>query len=737
MSRITISKFVGATLFLATGFILATSDGARAQTVLPEIIVRGATIEAPPVKRAAPEPPEPQPLADAPRLAAQKPAAPASGGDQAGSNAAANPAVPAGPAAASTGTSPGEASSDSGGGVATDKIGTAVSVVTRQDLERQQIRDAADALRSLPGVEVSRTGSISGKTQVRIRGAEGNHTLVLIDGIQANDPNDGEFDFASLLTGDIERIEVIRGAQSGLYGSGAIGGVINIITKSGKGPLTIAVRAETGAFRTTTASGRISGGNDQAWVSLSAQQRRTEGFNISLPGADIYTGEKDGSTLSNFSAKAGFKLYDDITTELVLRNTRNRLDRDGFGTSTPGKLAAPYDDASKSMISLWQAGMNVRWDMLDGKLTHVFKANQSWNNNFDDDASFGFRSNNNSTANQYSYAATYRFETPMFVSVRHSLTGLVEKRAETFTPSSDFADGIERKRGLAGTAGEYRGEIADRLFLQGSIRHDAHDSFGDFNTWRTSASLKLKEIGLRPHTSYGTGVRLPTMFEQFGFIPSFFTPNPGLQPELSQGWDAGAELTLVAGKATVDVTYFRTNLTSKIDGLAAGPGFTLTAKNLPGESLREGIETAGKLRLSNEITVSAAHTYLTAVDSTGAQELRRPRNAGRVDVNYAFGQGKGNFNVAAVYNGRVADRTSDINFAPVRVTLDDYWVVTAGASYKLQPGLEIYGRVENVLNERYQEVYGYNTPGFAAYAGVRITFEDKKLLAQPADTIGK
>ena len=193
------------------------------------------------------------------------------------------------------------------------------------------------------------------------------------------------------------------------------------------------------------------------------------------------------------------------------------------------------------------------------------------------------------------------------------------------------------------------------------------------------------------------------------------------------------------------MTYFRSDLTNKIDGLAAGPGFTFTAKNLAGESWREGVETAAKVRLSNEITVSAAHTYLTAVDSTGAHELRRPRNAGRIDVNYAFAQGKGNFNVAAIYNGQQTVRTSQVTgfffgfptTVPVRVTLDDYWVVTAGVSYKLQPGLEVYGRIENVLNERYQEVYGYNTPGLAAYAGIRITFEDKKLLAQSPDNSGR
>ncbi len=721
--------------------ILAASATAWAQTVLPEIVVRGATIEAPPVKRPAPQPVTEEPEAPPPKSAPRpsKPAAtaaktPSSVPASTPPGSAANPgnAAPAQAAGVASGTASSDGGGSESGGIATDKIGTAVSVVTSDDLKRQQIRDAADALRSLPGVEVSRTGSISGKTQIRIRGAEGNHTLVLIDGMQANDPNDGEYDFANLLVDDIERIEVIRGAQSGLYGSGAIGGVVNIITKSGKGPLTVAVRSEVGSYRTTTNSIRVSGGNDQAWVAVTGQQRRTEGFNTSLFGD-----ERDGSTLSNFSAKAGVKLADDITTEDVLRNTRNRLARDGYGTSSPDKLAAPYDDLSKSMTSVWQTGVNVRWDMLDGKLTHVWKANRTTTQSFDDDASFGFRSLNASEANRYSYAATYRFETPMMVAIRHSVTGLVEKQTEAFTPFSDFADGLQRTRGLTAFAGEYRTEIADRLFLAGTVRRDNHDTFQDFTTWRSSASLKLPEIALRPHASIGTGVRLPTMFEQFGFIPSQFTPNPNLAPEQSRGWDAGVEVTLVSGKASVDVTYFHTNLTNKIDGFAQGPNFTLTSKNLAGESIREGIETSAKVRLTNEITLSGAYTHLTATDPKGVDELRRPKHAGRADLSYAFAQGKGRFNIAAIYNGQMADRTSDINFDPVRVKLDDYWLVTAGASYKLQPGLEIYGRVENVLNEKYQEIYGYNTPGLAAYAGVRITFEDKNLIGQSSNMAGK
>jgi vitamin B12 transporter len=621
-----------------------------------------------------------------------------------------------------------EAGAGTGEALPIQQVGSAVSVVTRDELRRRQVRDAAEALRSLPGVSVSRTGSISGKVQVRLRGNEGNHTLVLVDGIELNDPNDGEFDFANLLVDDIERIEVIRGAHSGLYGSGALGGVINIITRSGKGPLTLAMRTEAGSHGTYLGSARVSGGNDKAWGSLSLQQRRSQGFNISETG-----NETDASRLTNFSLRAGVKPFETVTTEVILRHVDNRADRDGYGAFAIGERSRAFDEPSVFSTKIWTAGANVKWDTLDGRLTHVFRASRNATALTDEDRSaFPFRSQNDSETVKYGYLSTLRFETPMLTSVRHTVTGLIEKERESFTPASDFADGIERSRGRLATVGEWRTDIADRLFLQGSVRHDDNDAFKDFTTWRASGSLVLREWGLRPHASVGTGVRLPTMFEQFGFIPSSFTPNPNLLPEESRDWDAGVEFSFLGGRAVLDVTYFRSIFTNKINGLAPGPGFTFTAVNLPGESTREGVEVSGRLALTPQISLGAGYTYLEARTPDGAQELRRPPHSARIDAAYTSLDKRLTVGIGAAYNGTMTDRTSRVSgfffgfpiLTPEIVSLRDYWLVTAAASYKLQPGLELYARVENVFDVNYQEVFGYNTPGLSAYAGVRLTFDD-------------
>ncbi len=269
--------------------------------------------------------------------------------------------------------------------------------------------------------------------------------------------------------------------------------------------------------------------------------------------------------------------------------------------------------------------------------------------------------------------------------------------------------------------------MLDRLFPTVSVRHEDNDTFADFTTWKAAVSLKLPEVGMRPHASAGTAVALPGMFEQFGTVLGIFVGNPNLVPEESFGWDAGVEFTLLAGKAVVDVTYFQADLTNEIRG------FGNSLINLAGVSERKGVEVAGRVSVMPGVVVGAAYTYLDATEPDGSTEIRRPKHSGRIDLNYAFAGGKGNLNVSAIYNGRTEDITSINLPAPVffssgRIALDDYVLVNVAASYKVAKGVEFYGRIENALDADYQEVFGYETAGIAAYAGVRLTYEDASTL---------
>jgi vitamin B12 transporter len=337
------------------------------------------------------------------------------------------------------------------------------------------------------------------------------------------------------------------------------------------------------------------------------------------------------------------------------------------------------------------------------------------------DAGFGlFR--NVSEADKAAYLATYRLDTPGLLA-KHSFTGLVGTETERFTSKSSFGGG-EGVRSQLAFAGEWRGEFADRLFLTFAIRHDDNENFQDFTTWRLAASLRLPEMGVRPHASVGTAVKLPTMFEQFG-ITANFVPNPNLAPEESFGWDAGLEFALLNGRAILDVTYFQADLTNKIFGTEPVPGEPgkITSVNLPGESTRKGLEIAGRVKLTKELTLGAAYTYTDARDPNGEREIRRPPHAARADLGYTFADGRGTATLGVIYNGTMDDLAFQIpTFAQQRVLLDSYWIVNAALSYKLQPGVEMFGRVENLFDQRYQEVFGFESAPIMAFAGLKLTF---------------
>ena len=211
------------------------------------------------------------------------------------------------------------------------------------------------------------------------------------------------------------------------------------------------------------------------------------------------------------------------------------------------------------------------------------------------------------------------------------------------------------------------------------------------------------------------------MVEQFGQIPGFI-PNPSLLPEESFGWDAGIEYSFSKGRAVLDVTYFNTDLKNEIFTMfLAFPNSTV--ENRLGKSTRQGVEVALRWQIMPSLTLGGAYTWLDARDDQDNEEIRRPKNTGRVDVSYGFAEGRGNVTFAAIYNGQARDFAFELpSFTQTRATLGEYWLVSAAASWKVQPGLEVFGRVENLLDEHYQEAYGFETARIAAYAGVKVTF---------------
>ena len=722
-------------LILMSAIVLAVvGTHARAEQTadveLPPVIVEGATLEAKAVSKpkAKVQPVEVESLASEPAPPEKK------------FKKAAQPSAPSTPKPVQAANEPVDVPpSETSGtatvngqetvpGIALEKTGSAVSVVTGEDLRQRQIRNGAEALRSLPGVSVSGQGGAQGITVVRLRGGESRHTLVLIDGVEVNSGSGAFFDFSTLLVDDIAQIEVIKGPQSGLYSSGALGGVINIITRGGKGPLTFRGRAEGGSFNARDGMIGMSGGTDRAHASLTLSGRKTDGFNIAPMGT-----EKDGGEFSTFNFTGGVMVFDNLKLDGTLRRAHRAGDRDGTNDVVNGLFVAS-DEKSTFASDVSLGSLTATLDTFDQTWIHKFYVRGTETENRDIDrgpfsSPGGQLSRNISTMNEYGYLSTYRLDGPQGLPVRHFITGLVEHRREEFEqpliPLSTFA------RDRDSVAGEIRGEYFDGLNLTGNVRHDNNEGFEDATTWRVAGSWVTPVRPVRLHSSIGTGIKYPSFSEQFGVF-SGFVANPNLIPEKSLGWDAGVETTLFNGKAVIDVTYFHANLQNEIDFnfvppavACGGVPFCFIPFNRAGESTREGIEVSARAAVADGLTVGLAYTYLKAREDNGLEEVRRAPHSGRGDVNYTFLEGRANVNLAAIYNGRMQDLGfSAITFSSQRVALDEYWLVNLGASYKVTPSVELYGRVENLLDEKYQEVYGFQTAGISAYAGVRFSYEE-------------
>ncbi|MDA1099115.1 MAG: TonB-dependent receptor [Proteobacteria bacterium] len=591
------------------------------------------------------------------------------------------------------------------------EVGSAVTVITAEDLKRRQIRFVSEVLREVPGVAVSRSGSAGSFTQVRIRGAEGNQTLVIINGVEVNDPSGGsEFDFGDLLAADIERIEVLRGPQSALYGSDAIGGVINIVTKKGHGPATGTLALEGGSFRTGQASASVRGGGDGYHFSLGATGVTTDGESVAPESEG--NSEADGHRNQTYIATLGVTPLKNLAIELFGRYVGSTIETDPQPAVAGIIRTVDGDDETETIQRTGRA--QAKYSLFDGAWEHILGAgiNEETADSTTDNA-LTFESEGKKV--RYDYQTNVYFETPSFAEATHSLTFLAEREDESQVTRSAFG-GSDLDVTNHGYVGEYRPRLWDRLFLSGSVRRDDNDLFDNATTYRTTAAYLHKETGTRPHGSYGTGVKNPTLFELFGFGPNF-VPNPNLRPEESDGWDIGVEQGFFGSRLSMDVTYFNNRITDLIRG--AGN----TAVNVAGTSKIQGMEVAASARIAEGLTLTGQYTYTDGQDANGTELVRQPKHLASANIDYDFLDGRAKLDLGINYNGRQKDIQFSNFFATrTNVSLDDFVLVNLAASYALTEKLELYGRVENLLDEDYQQILGFSNPGIGAFIGVRASF---------------
>ena len=588
-----------------------------------------------------------------------------------------------------------------------------ITVITDQQLQDRQIRNISDALRDVPGIAVNR--SIGGLTDVRIRGTEANQVLVLIDGIEVSDPYQGQYDFGTLIADEGARIEVLRGQQSSLYGSDAIGGVIQYTTLTGAEAPGLRLRAEGGSFRTAAGAARYGGSSGDLDYVASASLYRTDGTPTARNGSrDIgYTGI--GAT-----ARVGWHAAENLRFTAIGRysytdSQSNNADSDptsptfGYIVDSPGVhfRNIAYYGLVRGELTL----ADGRWtNRLEGQIADTNRTGFS---------PFGVDYGDHGQRLKGSFVSAYRLDTG---AATHTLTGAVDVERETYrnTTPSPFTFQGRRSTDNVGLVGQYELRVGPRFDAGASVRHDFNNRFADATTYRVQAGYRLTD-GLRVHGAYGTGVKNPGYYELYGYSDGQYIGNPNLKPERSQGWEAGVDYRLDT-RLSLGATYFDSALHDEIFTTYPAPLFVATPANRTTLSHQHGVELFGTARPASWVRFDLAYTFLTATEN-GVREVRRPAHIGSANLTLTTPDQRLSGTLTVRYNGQQDDLAyTDPSFVPVRVRLADYTLVNLNAEYRLTDRIAVFGRVENLFDERYEEVFSFATPGRSAVGGVRARF---------------
>jgi vitamin B12 transporter len=599
------------------------------------------------------------------------------------------------------------------------ELGSSVSLLDRELLEQRQMAPLGEILRSVPGLSVSRSGVVGSQTQLRMRGAESNQVLVFIDGVKANDTSQGgEFNMAHMLNYDLASVEVIRGPQSALWGSDAMAGVINITTRRANDGLQGDIYAEGGSnsWQNYGLSARY--GSERLKASFSATSLDTDGDNISREGS-----EDDGYENQTYNLALTYHASENLDLDSVLRYTDAQNEFDGTDFST----GLPADSDDRTDADQTYARLTARLETMDGRWLHTFNTTLAENNN-ENQSENSFAPTGFDVTKADSEVLLVGYQSSFEVFDGHSITAALEHQEEDFKQRGPIGFGDPNRDEDMDTDSailEYRGELTETLSLLASARYDDNSDFDDKTTGRVSAAWRVNDGTTKLRAAYGTAIKNPTFTERFGYFNDFIG-NPDLQPEESTGYEVGIDQRLLGDRLSLSLTLFHEELDDEINGFVFDPatGGT-TAANENGSSEREGLEFNGGWLLARDLSLNFSYTWLDATEednfsSENTDEIRRPQHIASANLNWRLLDNRANLNLNVDYNGE----QDDFFFPPTppfqeRVQLDDFTLVTLAGSYRLSKQLQLFGRVENALDEDYEEVYGYVSPGRTAYLGVR------------------
>lgn len=597
-------------------------------------------------------------------------------------------------------------------------VAASVTVLTAEQIRLDQETAISDILARTPGVTMTRTGGGGETTSLFIRGADADQTVVLLDGVKINDPTDpgAGYDFANQIVGDTARIEVLRGPQSTLYGSEAIGGVVNIVTADATRPLEGELQAEGGSYGTAYVRGALGGADGRFNWRVSAYEDTTTGisaFDKALGGR-----EPDGFHAQGYSGRLRVDLTDALQLDERAYYTRGRAAFDGYDTPT----FTFGDDGEWGRTTQFVDYTGLNLSLLDGRLKNRLAYEYSAIDRLDVDPA----STPDATFIGTGRTRTIEYEGSFAIADGYqAVFGAESERSNMIAAAPAYYSPTTHANATVTSGyGQIVAEPVRNLTLTGGVRYDEHSAFGGHLTGQVSAAWRLNGGATVLRANFGQGFKAPSLYQlysEYGVA--------SLRPEQAEGWDLGVEQTLLAGKLRLQATYFgRTthNLIDFVSCYGGGGDPALCASHPSGgyyanidRSEAEGVELQADWRPTERLSVTANYTYDHAVDtSPGAHDLqlaRRPQNAANLDVGYRWPVGL-RTDVAVRCVG------DSFNDAANTVRLSGYGLVDLRASYPLRSGVEVYARVENVADQHYETIYGYGTMGRAAYGGVRLSF---------------
>jgi vitamin B12 transporter len=596
------------------------------------------------------------------------------------------------------------------------ELASSITVIDSAEIANRNSGSVFELLKNEYGISFTQQGGAGSLSNIYIRGGNSSHTLVLLDGIEINLPSDPSnvYDFANLTTDNIERIEILRGPQSTLYGSNSLAGVINIITRKGIGSPNFSINAEGGSYKTYKSTLGMNGNVEKFNYSVTLGRSESEGF--SAASEKYGNTEKDGYRKDNISARFGYDFGDEAGINLFINYLNSTADYDQMGGVFGDDPTYVFDQEEFSFHG------EGKLNLFEGKWKPKFGISHFRNIR---KYSFDF-SEFNAASSHSSYDGQkikIDWQNNLYLIDNHQITlGLDYEKNTTISEyhyTSDFyLESIfpKKESDISGIFLQDQFKIGQNFFGTAGFRLDVHDKFGSAFTFRIAPAFIIWTTGTKIKATLGTGFNAPSLF--YLYDPAY--GNPNLNPEKSLGFDAGIEQYFWQESVLLGLTYFQNDYKDLF-------GFDNNFKTINVKKAKtKGIEVYANSRLSNVLDIKMNYTYTDAKDksdnvpNTDKKLLRRPEHKAALFVSYSPIY-RTNINAELIYVGK----REDMNFSLYeRVELKSYLITNLAAHYDITNFLRLNIHIENLFDTKYEEVYGYATPGFSVYGGVQLSLND-------------